>query len=173
MLPNTQPITSQAAPDFYDRSFELAASVSRSTHEEEGVLIAQGHHANGWSLFVKDNRLVLDYNLAGRHTLVRSGPVVPLGETRLRMVFHKTGTARADVRLYVGDQEVAAHDGLRTIPNFFGPHSVQVGRNSPNPVSDEYAAPFPFGGALHAIAVQLGDDKGVADDPFASALATE
>jgi arylsulfatase A-like enzyme len=173
MLPGTQPITSQAAPDFYDRSFEIIASVEREKDTDEGVLIAQGHHANGWSFYVKDRRLVLDYNFAGRHTVIRSEPVVPRGASRLRMTFERTGSAQADVRLWIGEESVASHDGLHTIPNFFGPHSVQVARNAPSPVGDDYAAPFDFGGVLHSITVNLGSDKGASADAFLVALSTE
>ncbi len=175
MLPGTQPITSQAAPDFYNRSFEIVADVSRASADEQGVLIAQGHHANGWSFFVQDDRLVLDYNLAGRHTLIRSQTPVGTGDLALIMRFTKTGESRADVELRVGGEVVATHQDLRTIPNFFGPHSVQVGRNTPSPVSDEYTAPFPFGGEMRSVTVHLGDDKGRSGqgDAFLAALATE
>lgn len=173
MLPKTQPITSQAAPDFYDRSFEIAASVERTEKGDEGVLIAQGHHANGWSFYLKDNCLVLDYNLAGRHTVIRSEPGVPLGTLELRVTFEKTAPVTATVRLWVGDDAVASHEDLRTIPNFFGPHSVQVGRNAPSPVGDDYESPFEFGGTLHHITVSLRPDKGSPTDRFLSALATE
>lgn len=171
MLPRTQPITSQAAPDFYDRSFEIIAEVDPA--DADGVLIAQGHHANGWSFYVKEGRLCLDYNLAGRHTIVRSEGGLPAGAAQLRMRFTKTAPTTADVALLVGETAVADYVGLRTIPNFFGPHSVQIGRNDPSPVGHDYGPPFAFTGDLTAITVRLGADKGIAADDFGVALATE
>ena len=162
-LPGTSPVTSQAAPDFYDRSFTVTASVDRSSAGQDGVLIAQGHHANGWSLFIKENRLVLDYNLAGRHTIVRSEEQLPLEACALTLKMRRVGSKRALATLHVDGRQVAG-DEVTTIPNFFGTHSVQCGRNAPSPVSDEYESPFAFSGTLWDVAVELGDDKGTTTD---------
>lgn len=169
LLAGTSPITSQAAPDFYDRSFSVTARVKRSQVDEGGVVICQGHHANGWTLFVQDSVLVLDYNLAGRHTVLGSRRPVPTGASTLALRLNRVGPARATASLLIDDEPVAEAE-LDTIPNYFGPHSVWCGRSGPSPVSDDYVAPFTFAGELHDVIVDLGDDKGQPADPFSAAL---
>ncbi len=157
-LPGTSPIMSQAGPDFYDRSFTVTATISRATLDGCGVLMAQGHRANGWSLFVKDNHLMLDYNLAGRHTILKSSTEIPVGECTLIWNMVRSGSARAAATLLIDGHEVAASE-FPTIPSWFGPHSVQCGRNAPSPISAEYDSPFAFTEVLRHVSIELADDK--------------
>ena len=51
----------------------------------EGVLIAQGDAFAGWSLFVKDGRLIYEHNYVGLNTLpVISTETIPEGDVKLR-----------------------------------------------------------------------------------------
>ena len=71
MLPGTRLITPVSGPNFAMRAFRIEAHVSPLAGGEEGVLFAYGRRAAGFALFVKDGHLHFDYNLAGRHTVLR------------------------------------------------------------------------------------------------------
>lgn len=173
LLPGGSPIMSQAAPDFYDRSFGITAVMKARSEGDKGVIIAQGHRANGWSLFINKNHLFLDYNLAGQHCILMSSSEVPEGDCTIVWEMVRTGRARANAFLRINGEEVARTEALETIPNFFGPHSVQIGWNGPSAVSASYSAPFADSGCLSHILVDLEDDKGQTPSSLRTALASE
>ena len=47
------------------------------------MLIAHGDATSGYSLYIKDGRLVHDINIGGGHEIVRSDRKVPAGAHRL------------------------------------------------------------------------------------------
>ena len=172
-LPGTQALPAEASPDIYDRSFTFTAYVELDDDRTEGVLLAQGSRS-GFSFFVKDNRLVFDLNLAGRHTILESKAPVPAGRCTLGLVMRKTGERQAHGTLLI-DGEAAGESRFETFANRFGTNALQCGRNSPIAVSDLYQAPFAFSGRLEKVVVALGDDKSGPIDggAFTSALATQ
>ncbi|HRD29594.1 MAG TPA: arylsulfatase, partial [Caulobacter sp.] len=75
-------VPTDVAPDIRSRSYFIEAE-ARLDGEDEGVLIAHGDATCGYSLFVRDGRLVHDMNIGGRHvTLTSDRPVEP-GHRRL------------------------------------------------------------------------------------------
>jgi hypothetical protein len=69
--PPMSPLPAQAGPAIGGRSFDLTAHV-RLGEGDEGVLLATGTENSGMSLFVQDDRLVLDYNAFGDHVVIES-----------------------------------------------------------------------------------------------------
>ena len=170
LLPGAWALSAEASPDIYNRSFSIFATVDRPSEETEGVLLAQGGRS-GIALFVKSNRLVVDYNLAGNHQVLTSSCAVPTGVCRLGLVMRKTGERRA-LGILMIDGSSAGEGEFETLANRFGTNTLQCGRNSPIAVSDAYSAPFPFTGFIEKVEVELGDDKdaGPGDGGFAAAL---
>ena len=66
------------------RSFQIDAEFAPLAGGEEGVLFAYGRRAAGFALYLQDGRLCFDYNLAGRHTVLRSREPVAAGSRGLR-----------------------------------------------------------------------------------------
>jgi hypothetical protein len=118
---------------------------------------------------VGGGRLCFDYNLGGRHTVLRSAPLA----TGTRALAAELSGADGAVQL-----ELAA-DGARlgatplpmAFPAGFGLLSSQCGMNDPSPVSPDYAAPFRFSGGLEEVVVTLGEaDPAAAAGLWAAAL---
>ena len=70
-----------------------AASTSRPRSPgrpgDEGVLWATGTENSGISVFVQDDRLVVDYNAFDDHTIVESTVAVPVGDVELTVRFRR------------------------------------------------------------------------------------
>ncbi len=154
MLPGTRLLNHVVGPKFSERDFEVAASVV-CAGDDDGVLLAYGRRAFGFSFFMRQGRLHLDYNLAGRHTLVASEHTVPAGPARLRVAV-QSSPELVVARLLVDGTTVARGTLPSLIPAGIGCLSVQCGHNSPSAVSDEYEAPFPFTGTIEQVDVELG-----------------
>jgi len=163
MLPGSRMPTSIVGPNFTGRTFRVMAEVDHRTAADGGVLLAHGRRAAGFSFFVQGARLVLDYNLAGAHTIVETPPVVPVGASELGLEIVREGDSYA-ARLSVNGDEVAYASLPGPMPGGLGCLSTQCGHNSPSAVSPRYEAPFAFSGQLRRVAVDLGDRSDAASE---------
>ncbi|MBB5158906.1 arylsulfatase [Saccharopolyspora phatthalungensis] len=172
-LPGTRALNRVLGPDFAGRSFTITADVHRPDKDADGVLLAHGRRAAGFSLFVVDNQLWFDYNLAGRHVVLTSDFPVPTGDTRLAVRLDRNGLG-AEATLYIDDTASANCHLDRTLPGGFGCLSTQAGHNSPSPVSDRYQSPFRFAGTLRKVVVDLDNDQqDTAEEVWQAALAQD
>ena len=154
MLPGTRLLTPVSGPNFAMRPFRIEAELAPLSGEEAGVLFAYGRRAAGFALYLHDRRLCFDYNLAGRHTLLRSQPL-PKGVTRLAGELSTEGDPRFALS---ADGTILATAPLpMAFPAGFGLLSSQCGMNDPSPVSADYQAPFRFDGQLTRVVVTLGE----------------
>ncbi|MDB5638515.1 MAG: arylsulfatase [Bradyrhizobium sp.] len=71
------------APDVRSRSYAIEAHVEIGDALAEGVLIAHGDATSGYSLYIKDGRLVHDLNIGGGHEIVSSDRKITPGPHRL------------------------------------------------------------------------------------------
>ena len=152
MLPGTRLLTPVSGPNF-----AMRPSTSRRIVGAPGR--RRGRRAlrlwpPGGRLFPvsQGGRLCFDYNLAGRHTMLRS-PELRRGVRGLpsrwcsgsgaRFTLKDDGVSLAPVDLPVG------------FPAGFGLLSSQCGMNYPSPVSKDYDAPFLFTGDLDRVVITL------------------
>lgn len=156
LYPGTRLLTPVTGPNFSMRSFRVTAHAERSDAGAEGVLLAYGRRAAGFSLFVQGNRLWFDYNLAGHHTIVSSEPDLPVGAHTLGCVLMMRAGG-VDLRLTLDGRPLKTTALPMAFPAGFGVMSTQCGLNSPSPVSARYEAPFRFSGRLDKVEVELGD----------------
>ena len=85
-------VPTDVAPDLRSRSYRITAHVDY--HEgDEGVLVAHGDPTTGYSLFVRNGRLVHDLNIGGSHQLVESDRSIPANTRTLgfEMIRHHQG----------------------------------------------------------------------------------
>jgi arylsulfatase len=148
-------MTPVTGPNFSLRPFQIRAWTNRTEAGCEGVLLAYGRRAAGFTLFIQDNRLCFDYNLAGRHTIVVSDSVLPTGPHVLGCTITVDGT-KVHAELTLDENPVASALLPMTFPAGFGLLSTQCGMNMPSPVSACYKAPFRFTGDLERVEVELG-----------------
>ena len=147
------PIAVGTAPAPGGRGFTLDARVTRAAGDE-GVIWATGTASAGVSMFVEDDRLVVDYNAFGDHTVLESGTEVPAGDATVSMLLKRTGRATGTLEIAIDGAECGRCD----LPVFMGIISAvgtSIGRDHGSAVSDRYAAPFPFSGTLHDVQIQL------------------
>ena len=149
-------VPTDVAPDIRSRSYFIEAE-ARLAAGDEGVLIAHGDMTCGYSLFVRDGRLVHDMNIGGKHvTLTSDRPVEP-GHRRLGVAVRPGPGGRRVVLMIDG-----APAGELTTPlgfyNFISWSGLDIGLDRGSPVAD-YAAPFSFTGLLKKVTVTMDDDQ--------------
>ncbi len=93
--PPMSPMPGQASAAIGGRSFDLTARLTRAAGDE-GVLYATGTENSGVSVFVQNDRLVVDYNAFDDHTILESEVELPDGDVtvgvRVRRGPSRTGT---------------------------------------------------------------------------------
>ncbi len=164
--PQTSPVPEFNAAEIRGRSFKILAQVELDA-DPEGVLLANGARFGGHTLFVKDRKLWYASNFLGippEQQLV-SPDELTSGAHVLGVEFAKEGhgehgEAVGTATLYVDDVAVAKSE-WKTQPGHFAlcGEGLTVGRDSSDPVSKEYGAPFAFtGGRIRVVDINIGDD---------------
>ncbi len=151
--PPMTPITAQASAAVGGRSWELTAQISSDT-SPEGVLWAQGTINSGISIFVQNNRLVVDYNAFDDHTIIESETEIPKGDSTLTVVFRRGEGRAGSCELKIngipsGQAELPLY--MRMISSI----GQSIGSDHGSQVSTQYNGAFPFTGTLHEVAIQL------------------
>ncbi len=150
--PPMSPMPGQAAASI-GGSFDLTARVTRDTGQE-GVLYATGTENSGVSIFVQDDKLIVDYNAFDAHTVLESDIAVPTGTCELVVHVRRTGARTGEMALIV-DGTLAGSTDLPLFMSMMSSVGPSVGYDHGSPVSTRYQAPFPFTGTLHEIVIQL------------------
>jgi arylsulfatase len=152
-------LPTDVAPDVRSRAFVIEAHATLKAGDQ-GVLIAHGDATCGYTLFVRDGRLVYDMNVGGAHATIVSDQPAPAGRHRLGVAVRPDGHDRVITLLVDG----AAAGGGRTrlgFHNFISWSGLDIGRDRGSPVAD-YAAPFAFTGTLEKVTVTM-DAQGLLD----------
>lgn len=162
-------VNADAAPPIGARSFTLSAEVTTGGGATDGVLISYGAATSGLVLYVKERRLVFDYNLYGSHHRLVSSGEVPDGPCELSLVFRRSGS-RAVASLEIGGSrqgEVA----IPGVPRLISAQGMDVGRDPGSPVCDDYLAPFPFAGTIRRLVFDIPERSAQAEAEAARAQA--
>jgi len=157
MLPGTRILNHVVGPSFRERGFRVTARV-RCASDDQGVILAYGRRAFGFSFFLVDGRLTVDYNLAGRHTVLVAPDDLPETETTVAMQVEPAADG-ATLSIEVDGRRLADTAIPRLVPGGIGTLSIQCGHNAPSPVSDAYVSPFTFTGHLGPVVIEL-DERG-------------
>ncbi|MDG2114275.1 MAG: arylsulfatase [Actinomycetota bacterium] len=148
--PPVDRIPMDTAPSFGARSWVLRADVSRASADVDGVLLAVGTVNNGLVAYIKDNRLVYDHNYFGTHSVIRSAEL-PAGDVTLGIDFDRVRRGPARVRLWA-DDDLLGEGVVPEVSVMISSIGMDIGRN-PSGISDDYVAPFDFGGEIHRVEV--------------------
>jgi arylsulfatase A-like enzyme len=171
-------VPTDVAPDVRSRSYTIEAHVEIGAAGCEGVLISHGDATSGYSLYVKDGRLVHDLNIGGDHQIVVSDRTVPAGAHRLgvrvtrltRELVPKMGTGMG-LSAYTLLIDGEAAGSLQTRLGFSSLISwsgLDIGRDRGSPVS-RYDAPFEFTGTLQRVNVTMHADQTLDGDGVGAA----
>jgi arylsulfatase len=149
-----------SAPNVANRSYRITADINLSNAQEQGVLFAAGGRFGGYVLFMKNGRLVHEYNCGGERRLILESPnISPAGHHSVEFLFKKTGSLKGLGALIINGQTVSTQelDGMwPLLPNATGVH---CGRDDGSPVSESYACPNTFTGKISHVHVEVYDDQ--------------
>ena len=142
--PGTQAVPFFAGPRVMNRPHSITASVEIPEGGAEGVLIAQGSAAGGYSHVHQGRPAPLRPQLGGTRDLRRHvrGPV-PIGSHELRFEFEPTGKpdmahgrgAPGRLQLYIDGKLVGNAEAPTTTPFVINPGALAVGLNVGSPVT--------------------------------------
>ena len=168
-FPDTADVPEQQAVNTKNRSFAIGALVDIPALGAEGVLFAHGARFGGHALYVKDNRLHYVNSFIGMfEQKVDATEDLPVGENLiLSAAFEKDGedppgVATGVLSLYHGDRKVG-EGRIKTQPGAFSlaGEGLCVGRDSADPVTDDYPGVPPFrftGGTIKRVAVDVSGE---------------
>jgi arylsulfatase len=151
--PPMSPIPSQASAAIGGRSFDLTAKVTRRPGDE-GVLYATGNENSGLTVFVQNDRLVVDYNAFDDHSVIESDRELPVGSSALRARFRRGDGRSGSVQLEI-DGAPAGRIEIPVYMRMISSIGASVGYDHGSAVSPRYEAPFAFSGELHEVEIQL------------------
>jgi arylsulfatase A-like enzyme len=151
--PPMSPLPGQASAAIGGRSFDLTATITR-TAGDEGVLFATGTQNSGISIFVQNDRLVVDYNAFDDHTILESDIEVPVGPSTLLVEFRRGAGSVGTMAVSVDGVPAGSAD-LPLFMRMMSSVGPSIAYDHGSPVSNRYEAPFAFTGTLHEIVIQL------------------
>lgn len=161
-------IPSRNAPDVSRRAHQITADIEIGG-KASGVIIANGGRFGGFSLFVKDGRLVYEANAHGHRTgQIVSTTALPKGKVKVAFTFSPDSTTPPPTaqpgqqatavpgtgRLFVNGQP-AGEGRIAKIAFSNAYDSLDIGSDLGTPVSNDYKVPYAFSGKLDKVEVEL------------------
>jgi arylsulfatase A-like enzyme len=159
-------LTGAVAPDLNRRLRKIIAVLNLPTARTEGVIIANGGRWNGFSMYVKDRRLVCESDGFGPgHQKLASPEALPVGKVEVAFevetwnsalqnpVFGTPGDTGRLGRLFINGMQV----GEARFRSFgsVGSETLDIGSDTGTPVSDAYSVPFAFTGQIEKVTLEL------------------
>jgi arylsulfatase A-like enzyme len=170
--PGTVRVPESSAPHFKNRSYRINAEVEIPEAGAEGPICAIGGLGSGWSLYVKDKKLVYCYNYLGNYYYLRSIENLPAGKVKLGFEFEKTGKEKFGAgglaRLYINGNKDGEIEIPRTVRFVYSMgESFDIGRDTGTAVTPEYEHRAEFTGTIRKVMIDLAGEKHI--DPEAEA----
>jgi arylsulfatase len=161
-------VPTDVAPDVRSRSYTIEAHVELDDSNAEGVLIAHGDATSGYSLYIKNRRLVHDLNIGGHHHIVTSDREITSGTHRLGVHVERlrrttppalgARTGVSEYRLTIDGEPAGVMQTQLGFHNLISWSGLDIGRDRGSPVS-HYVAPFEFTGKLLRVNITMHDDQ--------------
>jgi len=157
--PGAVRIAEPYSPPIKNKNHSLTAYAEIPKGGAEGVLVCSGGLYGGYSFFVKDNRLVYEYNAYNEdYYKIRSDKALPTGKVELKAVYEVNDSSSGKVTLYVNGEQVGQGNVDRTMPGTFSlSETFDVGEDTGTPVSKEYTRDNVFSGKLEKVIVRMED----------------
>jgi arylsulfatase len=159
-VPPMSHLPSDPSPPMGGRNWTIDADVTVD-ESFEGVVYARGSHNVGHSMFVLDGELHFDYNALGTHTRVRAPHGLTAGRHVLSARFERDGGS-GTVTIAANGVDLAT-ERVPRIVRMLGSTGTDIGRDALSPVVDDYTAPFPFTGTIHAVEIAIRSRRTAAD----------
>jgi arylsulfatase len=156
--PGAVRIAEPYSPPVKNRSHSLIAYAEIPQDGAKGVLVCSGSMYGGYTFFVKDNRLVYEYNAFNEdYYKIRSDRILPVGEVELKAEYEAEGLT-GTVTLFINGEQVGQGEVSRTMPGTFSlSETFDVGEDTGTPVSRDYDRDNAFTGNLDRVVVKLAN----------------
>lgn len=146
--PGVSHISADATPPNVG-SLTITIPVERKSAADQGVLVALGDNMGGYTIYIKDNKLVYEYNKFGILSKIVSGENMPVGKSTVRYTFDAMSPVHGKGTLFINDKPVGG-TVVKTAPlaSFEG---LDIGMDRYLPVSRVYAGmkdSFAFSGTI-------------------------
>ncbi|MFN3874568.1 MAG: arylsulfatase [Flavobacteriales bacterium] len=151
-----------SAPPIYKRSHRITADIEITDARTQGVIIAEGG-SSGYTLYVKDGRLVYEYNFFGkeRYRIVSDQPL-PAGKQQIAFEYAQRDggglTTGGTGKLFLNGRPIGEGSIANVVPTrFSATETLDIGMDLGATVSEDYhkMAPFAFTGRIHQVTVEL------------------
>jgi arylsulfatase len=164
--PGGRPIAEEATPPLFG-GFRVRVAVEPTVDGATGVLCAQGDWNNGWAVLALDGHLAYVLNRFGVPYRVVSDRPIPSGTTELRVEYAREDPGGGSVRLFCDQEGVGEGRLPKDLPFRWqiGGARFHIGLDRGFPVTDDYAVPFPYSGAIRGVAIELPQLAFLEPDP--------
>lgn len=151
-----------SSPPIYAKNHTITAELSITQNNPNGVLVACGGTPGGYSLYVKNGKLVYDYNFFDKnHYVVTSNIVLPKGNVEVKMQYTQTGKnwgEGGNAKLFINGKQVGESDISKVVPGRFNAtETFDIGMDLGSTVSNAYNTlrPFKFTDTIKNVKVEL------------------
>lgn len=146
-----------ATPFILNKSYSITVPIDRPDGDEEGVLAALGSTESGYTLYVKEDKAVYEYNRGDSVYRIESSQPLPEGEAEVKLDFELTGENSGTATLLIDGKPSGAVDIELTHRFKVSFEGLDVGHDSNYPVSKDYADKdgFPFAGEIEKVVYQI------------------
>jgi arylsulfatase len=127
----------------------LTVDLERAEGTENGVLMALGGNTSGLSFYLKDNRLIFDYNIFSNHYKVVSEIEVPAGRSTVGVRFERIDR-KGKATLSINGQPSGTID-YPMVMRMISALGMDIGRDGLAPVTDDYEGGFAFTGKINRL----------------------
>tara|TARA_R110002072_G_scaffold303069_1_gene492618 strand:+ start:118271 stop:120337 length:2067 start_codon:yes stop_codon:yes gene_type:complete len=140
-------LSSEVAPFIEDRAISISVELKKLG--TDGVMVAHGGTAEGYSLYLKDGTLTFVTRRGGKLSKVAAAQKLSSESTRVEAHLSRAGA----VTLLIDEKPVATGNFAEGLPR----HPIdglQVGSDEGGFVG-EYKSPFPFNGEIASVTIEL------------------
>jgi arylsulfatase len=182
--PGAVRIPEPSAANTKNVSHTITATIEVPQGGADGVLVAEGGAAGGYTLYIKGGKPIYEYNYMAheRYTVTSSealsaGPAV----VRVDIKYDGGGIGKGETAsLFINDKQVGEGRIDKSVPSRFGNETFDVGMDNGSPVSEAYQPPFAYSGTIKKVSITLepstlsaSDQRTVRDQERAAAFTIE
>ncbi|MGB5322631.1 sulfatase-like hydrolase/transferase [Lutimonas sp.] len=157
----TTRLAETAAPNMKNKSHTITAEINIPANGGDGVLVAEGGSGGGFALYIKDGKLVYEYNFFDEDRyIVTSTEKIPVGKSTVQMEFIYEGeegemAKGGHINLFANGNKIGEGKMDKSIPGRFGIDTFGIGEDTGSPVSKDYSPPFVFAGNILKVDIDL------------------
>jgi hypothetical protein len=151
-------IPESSAASTKNTSHTITATIEVPQGGADGVLVAEGGAAGGYTLYVKDGKLAYEYNyFAHERYKITSSETLSPGPAVVRFDFkYDGGVGKGGIAaLFINDRKVGEVRIEKTCPSRFGAETFDIGMDNGSPVSESYRSPFAFTGTIKRVDIHI------------------